>query len=696
MRKVALTFTSLGVAALIGLTACDNNERNDLTSENFTLSQIFISSNGAGNVGAVEQLDSRRLERQFRVLTNTNGKIQLNGAGDLFGTNSSGSNNLVAFTNLYERSRDFNTNSDSQMFVTGVNALSGLALVDNRSLIIVCDTTANTIIGVGQKARGTAAAPAAPVFTSAVFAASASPNDCAYDATNDRLYVALDNGTLAVFNTFLGGTPSGAVADALITMTFGGSAAVNLTSALLIGDSLFLTDAGTNAMGVTDGSIGVVNGVAAKTATTGTVNTDVAISGTNSGLVDPNGIAFVNNDFFVTDPGADRVFNFDSGLLGTGGNVFPARTINAIDPTSTVGRNGGFVFKTDANDVDTAVSNFNLVFTLNAGGTGKTLGMVNPGLTTLGVSFTIDADLGGPTNVENCFVDQSGNVFITADAASSTQGTGGLIALGAPFGNRISATATNNATTGPEYDSVLTGNTTQFRNPKGIDVCRDRGVIIICENDAALPQIIVYGINASGNNVEFGRTTNLGLTGRRPWDCDYDSTADRLFVACTDGTCIVYDNFLASKLGGTMGASPERTITPSSGLSAISVNLHGVVHVPGTDQLVLSDVGLTTTGSFMTDGQIFVINNASAASGMVIAATRINGATNTMLGNPVDIVNNGSSLYVAEKANNVILRFDNILNRGANQGDVMPDAMISVTAPESVSIGRGVPFVNVP
>ena len=56
----------------------------------------------------------------------------------------------------------------------------------------------------------------------------------------------------------------------------------------------------------------------------------------------------------------------------------------------------------------------------------------------------------------------------------------------------------------------------------------------------------------------------------------------------------------------------------------------------------------------------------------------------SLLGNPVDLMLSNGHVYVAEKSNGAVLRFDNILN--ANSGDVAPDYSVSFTAPESVSV----------
>ncbi|MDF1664358.1 MAG: hypothetical protein P1V97_21515 [Planctomycetota bacterium] len=700
MKKFGLSLTSLGLASLISLVGCDDSG-NEFVDNKFTPSQVIVASAGPNSMGVVTQFDSRELTGDSNFNPMVNGSLVINGGDDLFGVTSSismayTSPGITVATNVFNRSLNFNLSIDSKNVVAGLAGPTGIENVDSRGMVLVGESTSRTVFGIGQRARGTDGTPAPAVFQTAAFAASAVPLGIAYDNSNDRLYVSLNDGTIAVFDTFFASGPSGASPTSILTIQIGGNAAVNITFLKLNGDSLFLADAGVQ--NVADGAIAVINGITAKAGATGTVSTNARISGTNSRLVDPTGIAFANNNnLFVSDVGANRVFNFGQSLANGGGNVGPLQQRTVSMPTGFASRIGGPKFTTDNNDLDSAVGDFTVIFTNNASGTGRTLGQVDGGLANIGgITFTIDSDLGGPMNVENCVVDNLGNVFVTADDGSNTTGTGGLLSLGVPFNGRMSAINPNN--TGTDWDSVITGGNTQFKNPKGFDVCRDRGVIIIVENDqsspaADAPQIIVYGFNASGNVTEFGRTTNLGLAGRRPWDCDYNKRDDRLYVACTDGTLIVYDNFLTTKLGGTSSAAPERVITPSDGLLPISVNLHGVIYNDATDQLILSDVGSAAVDD---DGQIFVVNNAKFANGLTKVSTRIRGA-NSMLGNPVDIVNNGDTLFVAEKANGGgrILRFDNIFGRGDTM-TASPDAMITTTAPESVSIAPGLTLAPAP
>jgi hypothetical protein len=85
-----------------------------------------------------------------------------------------------------------------------------------------------------------------------------------------------------------------------------------------------------------------------------------------------------------------------------------------------------------------------------------------------------------------------------------------------------------------------------------------------------------------------------------------------------------------------------------------------------------------------TDGAIFVIAGADAADGDVAVQAAIRG-DQTKLGNPVDIAFDGVNLYVAEKANSLIQRYDGVLDLAGEQ-NIAASAEIASANPESVQI----------
>jgi hypothetical protein len=78
-----------------------------------------------------------------------------------------------------------------------------------------------------------------------------------------------------------------------------------------------------------------------------------------------------------------------------------------------------------------------------------------------------------------------------------------------------------------------------------------------------------------------------------------------------------------------------------------------------------------------------VIPGAGSADGITDVSVNIAGP-NSMLGNPVDLMLSNGHVYVAEKSNGMILRFDNILN--AASGDITPSFSMMYPAPESVNV----------
>lgn len=186
---------------------------------------------------------------------------------------------------------------------------------------------------------------------------------------------------------------------------------------------------------------------------------------------------------------------------------------------------------------------------------------------------------------------------------------------------------------------------------------------------------------ASGNVAPIARVTNLGSTGRRPWDLDYEPTDDTLFVACTDGTLIRYDNFLQNAANN---AGPAAVISPTHTGGTAAVNLHGVLYDEVRDAVVLSDVGAAGSA---TDVQLYIINNPkSLSTGTIAVNTSITDTVN--LGNPVDITGVNGTIYVAEKAANggQINMYTNFFNNTGDLTNVTPNTITATINPESITL----------
>ena len=219
------------------------------------------------------------------------------------------------------------------------------------------------------------------------------------------------------------------------------------------------------------------------------------------------------------------------------------------------------------------------------------------------------------------------------------------------------------------------------RQPKGLDVASNSGLLFVAENNATPPGILVFSLCASGDAAPV-LTLNLA-DNARPWDVDYDASTDRAYVALTNGTVAVFDEVTARMNSGmTTLTAQDRTIIPAVGGTALLApsNIHGIDFDPASGNLILSDVG---SAADATDGKLYVLSAADSADGLTEIQVNIGGA-NSNLGNPVDIMYSGSDLFVAEKSNNVIMRFDNIL--ASEGGDIAANATISFNAPESVAL----------
>ncbi len=291
-------------------------------------------------------------------------------------------------------------------------------------------------------------------------------------------------------------------------------------------------------------------------------------------------------------------------------------------------------------------------------------GVVNDALvglsSDLSNSQTLAKDFAGITSIQSAQLGDDGKGYATFDGAANT---GGILTM-----NKISDSSTW---------TTVKGSATGLVAPKGVEVIDSRGALIISDNGTK--DIKVFDKNAVGDVSPLFTVANLGgVAARNVWDTSYDNNSDTLYVAATDGVVLVYDKFFATK--GVDG--PTKLIIPSNDkLEKLSINLHGIAYVPERDSIVLTDVGSATSA---TDGQVFTLNDVRTSSGRTITSLQLKGA-NTQLGNPVDLAYDGQSIYVAEKSNDRILKFNDIFGRSGVQ-NVGADKQTTVLKPESVDL----------
>ncbi len=267
---------------------------------------------------------------------------------------------------------------------------------------------------------------------------------------------------------------------------------------------------------------------------------------------------------------------------------------------------------------------------------------------------SITAFAEGVTSVESIALTADGTYYLTVD-------------LGEEAGAIVSLADLNNMS--PDALAL----SADLTAPKGLYIAEEAGLVLVADFGAGA--IVGYDLALTPQFT----ITDFGEAAGSVWDVYHDAASDTLFATGTDGTLIVYENF--SEMMGASG--PSKTIVPSDvDGNKISVNLHGIWYNAATDELILTDVGDAASAE---DGALFVIANAMTAVGNTPVSVMVAGPE-SMLGNPVDVVFDGRSAYVAEKSNDAILRFDDVLaaDMMGMMGDAAPSAMFELLKAESV------------
>ncbi|MEO1646876.1 MAG: hypothetical protein AAFR67_16935, partial [Chloroflexota bacterium] len=224
----------------------------------------------------------------------------------------------------------------------------------------------------------------------------------------------------------------------------------------------------------------------------------------------------------------------------------------------------------------------------------------------------------------------------------------------------------------------IIGESTTLMSPKGIEIIESLGVVLVANFGAG--NIVAFPMDASGDTAP-ATTFDLGDVEGSVWDVLYVEETDTLYAAGTAGDLLAYDNF--SEEMGSMG--PSRVIAPSNAdLEKVTINLHAIVYDAPSDTVIVTDVGAADDA---TDGHLYGIPAVSEADGNTAVNLHILGPE-SMLGNPVDAVWDGSGLYVAEKANDAVLYFGNLLDMNGMM-DMTPTIVLEVAKPESLAFFSG-------
>ncbi|HRE90814.1 MAG TPA: hypothetical protein PK095_16935, partial [Myxococcota bacterium] len=452
-------------------------------------------------------------------------------------------------------------------------------------------------------------------------------------------------------------SPGSARAGMKIAANLHGIAYRRDTDQLVVSDVGALTTAAQGAAFNSDGAIFVIDRVSSAS---GDVQPSRHIAGPSTGLGNPVDLVLDGLDARVAEKANDTMLVWRNVFSGPSGDIAPDYRVPMVKPES-IAQAPDHTLGPDVSDIDDPASVVLSVAIANNPASGEGVGRLARLSTSLS---STQATFDTTKSLENVTFDQHGDAFFTFDNGTNTVG-------GIGIAHRVARHRAGAALT-PMRDRTIEGASTGLVAPKGLELIDSLGLVLVAESNATTPSIRAFSTCASGDVSPVAVNDLAGIG--QPWDLDYDPTWDVLFVALTNGKVAVYEGWsLDHGQGG-----PTRVFHPRTSANTLAVNLHGIVYVPDGDLLLLSDVGSAASNS---DGRLYVVENASIASGEPVVRLDIAGPA-TQLGNPVDIAFDGVHLYVAEKANNVVQRWDYFVD--LESGDFAPDRSASSPAPESV------------
>ena len=676
-QKIKLSL--LATAMVFALSACDGDDgtngidgvdgapgQNGAPGQDgtpgFAAATFLVANNGDDNRNTVTAID-QNANALSTVTTGANEGIVFTQSGALVQAGDSDLPLVRSFCGFDAQSNYvMNRGHELTGAATGLVNPKGIAFAEEAGLIMVADFNGQKISVFGGQAAGDVA-PIAEIMT------SAKPWDLAYDEESDRLYVALTDGTLAVYDDVASSDFAPSVMRSVVPSDADGNQLpINLHGIVYepMSNRIVLSDVGDAAV-ADDGQIFVLDNVS--TADGATVPTRV-IGGATTQLGNPVDIILTGSDLRVAEKSNDAILVFSNIFNGESGDVAPTLSTPSVKPESLAEFTDLETMVDASDDGITTTPIRGLSVSSNPSTDSETTGQVAQYSAVLSSELsTFDSGV----SIESAAYTASGDGVITFDNPDTS--TGGLIVV-----NRLK-TMRDGMMYSDSYDHMIVGSETGLIAPKGLDISSDNGMVFVADVNETTPAVRVFSPCASGNVAPL--LTLEAANGARPWDVDYDPSTDSAYLALTNGTVAVFEEVVRKmESGQTVITGEDRLIVPASGGTAFAAptNIHGIDYDSQSDSLVISDVG---SAADATDGKLYVISGAGSADGLGNVAVNIAGP-NSMLGNPVDLMLSNGHVYVAEKSNGMILRFDNILN--ASSGDIDPTFSMMYPAPESVQV----------
>ena len=676
-QKIKLSL--LATAMVFALSACDGDDgtngidgvdgapgQNGAPGQDgtpgFAAATFLVANNGDDNRNTVTAID-QNANALSTVTTGANEGIVFTQSGALVQAGDSDLPLVRSFCGFDAQSNYMmNRGHELTGAATGLVNPKGIAFAEEAGLIMVADFNGQKISVFGGQAAGDVA-PIAEIMT------SAKPWDLAYNEESDRLYVALTDGTLAVYDDVASSDFAPSIMRSVVPSDADGNQlSINLHGIVYepMSNRIVLSDVGDAAV-ADDGQIFVLDNVS--TADGATVPTRV-IGGATTQLGNPVDIILTGSDLRVAEKSNDAILVFSNIFNGESGDVAPTLSTPSVKPESLAEFTDLETMVDSSDDGITTMPIRGLSVSSNPSTDSETTGQVAQYSAVLSSELsTFDSGM----SIESAAYTASGDGVITFDNPDTS--TGGLIVV-----NRLK-TMRDGMMYSDSYDHMIVGNETGLIAPKGLDISSDNGMVFVADVNETTPAVRVFSPCASGNVAPL--LTLEAANGARPWDVDYDPSTDSAYLALTNGTVAVFEEVVRKmESGQTVITGEDRLIVPASGGTAFAAptNIHGIDYDSQSDSLVISDVG---SAADATDGKLYVISGAGSADGLANVSVNIAGP-NSMLGNPVDLMLSNGHVYVAEKSNGMILRFDNILN--ASSGDIDPTFSMMYPAPESVQV----------
>ena len=676
-QKIKLSL--LATAMVFALSACDGDDgtngidgvdgapgQNGAPGQDgtpgFAAATFLVANNGDDNRNTVTAID-QNANALSTVTTGANEGIVFTQSGALVQAGDSDLPLVRSFCGFDAQSNYMmNRGHELTGAATGLVNPKGIAFAEEAGLIMVADFNGQKISVFGGQAAGDVA-PIAEIMT------SAKPWDLAYDEESDRLYVALTDGTLAVYDDVASSDFAPSVMRSVVPSDADGNQlSINLHGIVYepMSNRIVLSDVGDAAV-ADDGQIFVLDNVS--TADGATVPTRV-IGGATTQLGNPVDIILTGSDLRVAEKSNDAILVFSNIFNGESGDVAPTLSTPSVKPESLAEFTELETMVDASDDGITTMPIRGLSVSSNPSTDSETTGQVAQYSAVLSSELsTFDSGM----SIESAAYTASGDGVITFDNPDTS--TGGLIVV-----NRLK-TMRDGMMYSDSYDHMIVGSETGLIAPKGLDISSDNGMVFVADVNETTPAVRVFSPCASGNVAPL--LTLEAANGARPWDVDYDPSTDSAYLALTNGTVAVFEEVVRKmESGQTVITGEDRLIVPASDGTAFAAptNIHGIDYDSQSDSLVISDVG---SAADATDGKLYVISGAGSADGLANVSVNIAGP-NSMLGNPVDLMLSNGHVYVAEKSNGMILRFDNILN--ASSGDIDPTFSMMYPAPESVQV----------